>query len=341
MKYRKITIWRAFLPKTNCFSHPPRIYPPSIPAGPTLLTVSGPLGQPPARTHHAPHARSPHRRSPRRPPTDMWRGRSRGGEAKARHRRLLELQGRRKAMCALTAAKGRARAQGQGVGGCSACCESTMDSVATHPRDALTHAPPRHLPHGGRATGGAHSSCRRLPWRLPQPRHHGTLSRHPLSRASSTWVAHRPPNPAPACSARRRVGGSEPPAWLPYAVPPLHRGPRALASVPNCSTAVNRGLLNSVINSVGGYINCAACILEANYCCITWSRIQYTYNQNLNWSNLFFMRMDLGFYYKFSLFCILLDFILLEINIQCCSSTTLCYSSSAKFSLKLLLYLKK
>jgi hypothetical protein len=181
MKYRKITIWRAFLPKTNCFSHPPRIYPPSIPAGPTLLTVSGPLGQPPARTHHAPHARSPHRRSPRRPPTDMWRGRSRGGEAKARHRRLLELQGRRKAMCALTAAKGRARAQGQGVGGCSACCESTMDSVATHPRDALTHAPPRH------------------PWRTRDGRRAFKLSSAPLEAAAAAPSWDSIPPPAIAC----------------------------------------------------------------------------------------------------------------------------------------------
>jgi hypothetical protein len=31
----KIAIWGAFLPKTNYFCHPPRIFPPSIPAGPT------------------------------------------------------------------------------------------------------------------------------------------------------------------------------------------------------------------------------------------------------------------------------------------------------------------
>jgi hypothetical protein len=28
----KITIWRAFLPKTNYFCHPPTIYPPAVPA---------------------------------------------------------------------------------------------------------------------------------------------------------------------------------------------------------------------------------------------------------------------------------------------------------------------
>jgi hypothetical protein len=29
MKYQKIAIWRAFLPKTNCFFHPPPFYPPA------------------------------------------------------------------------------------------------------------------------------------------------------------------------------------------------------------------------------------------------------------------------------------------------------------------------
>jgi hypothetical protein len=34
----EIAIWGAFLPKTNYFSHPPRVYPPFIPAGPTKST---------------------------------------------------------------------------------------------------------------------------------------------------------------------------------------------------------------------------------------------------------------------------------------------------------------
>jgi hypothetical protein len=69
------------MPKTNIFSHPPRTYPPSVPTGPTHLTAFGPFGQPPARTHHAPHA-SRNRttpsltlqdlpRSPCRPPPDL------------------------------------------------------------------------------------------------------------------------------------------------------------------------------------------------------------------------------------------------------------------------------
>jgi hypothetical protein len=40
----EIAIWGAFLPKTNCFSHPPRTYPPRVPA----------LG-PPARVPAQPH----------------------------------------------------------------------------------------------------------------------------------------------------------------------------------------------------------------------------------------------------------------------------------------------
>jgi hypothetical protein len=59
MKYQKI-IWRAFLPKTNCFSHPPRAYPPVIPAGPPALP-SRLTRQP----HHAAHvSASAHRRNP-------------------------------------------------------------------------------------------------------------------------------------------------------------------------------------------------------------------------------------------------------------------------------------
>jgi hypothetical protein len=33
----KITIWGAFLPKTNYFCHPTLFYPPHVPAGPALL----------------------------------------------------------------------------------------------------------------------------------------------------------------------------------------------------------------------------------------------------------------------------------------------------------------
>jgi hypothetical protein len=36
MKYQKIVIWRVFLPKTNCFSHPHDAYPPCVPVGPTF-----------------------------------------------------------------------------------------------------------------------------------------------------------------------------------------------------------------------------------------------------------------------------------------------------------------
>jgi hypothetical protein len=39
MKYQKIAIWRVFLPKTNCFSHPPSVYPPCVPTGPFFPTA--------------------------------------------------------------------------------------------------------------------------------------------------------------------------------------------------------------------------------------------------------------------------------------------------------------
>jgi hypothetical protein len=40
MKYQKITIWRVFLPKTNCFCHPTSFYRPSnTHGGPTIPIV--------------------------------------------------------------------------------------------------------------------------------------------------------------------------------------------------------------------------------------------------------------------------------------------------------------
>jgi hypothetical protein len=52
MKYQKNAIWRAFLPKMNCFSHPPRMYPPPVPTGPTRVTLPAYPPTPPT-----PHAR--------------------------------------------------------------------------------------------------------------------------------------------------------------------------------------------------------------------------------------------------------------------------------------------
>jgi hypothetical protein len=77
MKYQKI-IWRAFLPKTNCFSHPPRGYPSVIPAGPTRVTLPAYPPAPPRRTRvgqcpspqpaRLPHAPPPRPRRQRHPP---------------------------------------------------------------------------------------------------------------------------------------------------------------------------------------------------------------------------------------------------------------------------------
>jgi hypothetical protein len=57
MKYKKITIWRAFLPKTNYFSHVMFAYPPSVLASSPPLPPDAriPKSEPPRRAAMTPH----------------------------------------------------------------------------------------------------------------------------------------------------------------------------------------------------------------------------------------------------------------------------------------------